>query len=231
MPAAKRNASRPTGNFIPVEELEARNLISSGSGRKVNVVVLGRSKTGTDKSAISMRVIRVTGGARPTELPKIIFNGKELDGLTGTGDLDDTIEIAGVDGLEIESTNLSRLLGARASSAKPEPAWAPGRRVMFVIDNLGGVSEVARLLGVSKSQPGRWRDGKETPSPEAARRLVDLEHVLTRALMLWAPDAARVWMRSPNAYLEGATPEDVLATRGSSEVIEALDAAMSGAYS
>jgi putative toxin-antitoxin system antitoxin component (TIGR02293 family) len=110
------------------------------------------------------------------------------------------------------------------------PSWLPRERTQFVIDHYGGVSKLARLLGVAKSQPSRWKSGAEVPSLDTARRLVDLDHVLTRALLLWEPEAAVTWLESPNGYLDHARPIDVLMTRGASEVLDALDAALGGAY-
>jgi putative toxin-antitoxin system antitoxin component (TIGR02293 family) len=109
-------------------------------------------------------------------------------------------------------------------------SWRPAARAQFVIDLYGGVTKVAEALRVSKSQPSRWRSGQEVPSLDAARRLVDLDHVLTRAPLLWEPAVAVTWLESPNGHLDGARPIDVLVTRGSTEVIDALDAALSGAY-
>jgi putative toxin-antitoxin system antitoxin component (TIGR02293 family) len=86
------------------------------------------------------------------------------------------------------------------------------------------------MLGVSASQPSRWRRGEERPSFVASRRLLDLDHVLARALLLWEEPVARDWLESPNGYLNGARPIDVLMTRGSGEVTDALDAAQSGAF-
>jgi hypothetical protein len=37
-------------------------------------------------------------------------------------------------------------------------------------------------------------------------------------------------MNSPNAYLDGATPQDVLVTRGAADVLDALEQALAGAY-
>lgn len=102
-------------------------------------------------------------------------------------------------------------------------------RTEFLTTTFGG-AQLARLLGVSRSQPTRWRSGAEQPGPDAARGLVDLDHVMTRALMLWPTRVAVDWLTSANAYLEGARPIDVLKVRGSAEVIDALDAATAGAY-
>lgn len=102
-------------------------------------------------------------------------------------------------------------------------------RVDFLVGLVGG-ADLARWLEVSRSQPTRWRSGAEQPSARAARALVDLDHVVTRALMLWVPRVAVDWLTSSNAYLDGARPLDVLRTRGSAEVIDALDAADAGVY-
>ena len=81
--------------------------------------------------------------------------------------------------------------------------------------------------------PGRtrWRSGDELPSPAKARELIDLDHIMARARMLWEPEVVQDWLQGPNAYLDGARPIDVLRVRGSAEVLQALDAAAaSGAF-
>lgn len=121
----------------------------------------------------------------------------------------------------------ARSAGSRAAGATD---WKAAERAAFLIDALGGVSKLAEALGVSKSQPGRWRDGTEKPGATAAKNLLDLDHVMGRASLVWAPDVAALWMNSSNAFLEGAKPIDVLITRGPNDVISALDATMSGAF-
>lgn len=122
----------------------------------------------------------------------------------------------------------SRRRSARRATA--EPAWQPKQQTQFLLDNFAGVTKLAQLLDVSKSQPSRWKDGVEVPSLAAAKKLLDLEAVVRRALLLWEPDVARIWLESPNAYLDHARPIDVVLTRGASEVIEALDSALAGGY-
>jgi uncharacterized protein (DUF2384 family) len=110
------------------------------------------------------------------------------------------------------------------------PAWRPVERTQFLIDSVGGVNKLARTLGVSASQPSRWRSGDEVPSPEIASRLLDLEHVVALAMQAWDPEVVMDWMTTANGFLDGALPVDVLRQRGSSEVIDALKATISGAY-
>jgi putative toxin-antitoxin system antitoxin component (TIGR02293 family) len=118
----------------------------------------------------------------------------------------------------------------RRPSRSEQPSWLADERTRFLIEFYGGVRRLAGVLGVSASQPSRWQAGAERPGPEAARRLLDLDHVLARALLLWEPAVALDWLESPNGFLDHARPIDVLRTRGASEVLDALDAASSGAY-
>ena len=103
-------------------------------------------------------------------------------------------------------------------------------RTAFLIEAFGSASAVAELLEVSRSQPGRWKSGVETPGPAASALLVDLDHVMARATLLWPTEVAKRWLVGSEPFLGGARPIDALRLRGSREVIEALDAVTSGAY-
>lgn len=82
---------------------------------------------------------------------------------------------------------------------------------------------------MNRSQPSRWRAGKEGIGPESARKVLDLEYVLSRLVQLYAPDVADTWLRSFNAHL-GARPIDVLKLRGARPVVAAIDAEAAGAF-
>jgi uncharacterized protein (DUF2384 family) len=92
-----------------------------------------------------------------------------------------------------------------------------------------GSNTVADVLGVSRSQPSRWRSGAERISPTNRARLADLDHVLNRLLQVLWPDDAGAWLTAPNPHI-GGRPVDVLAIRGAGPVIEAIDALAQGAY-
>jgi uncharacterized protein (DUF2384 family) len=68
------------------------------------------------------------------------------------------------------------------------------------------------------------------PDPDIAAKLVDLDHIISLATQTWHPAIAMDWMTTGNGFLEGARPIDVLLQRGLSEVIDALEASLSGAY-
>jgi uncharacterized protein (DUF2384 family) len=102
-----------------------------------------------------------------------------------------------------------------------------GQRVLYLA-NVFSRAELARLIGVSPSQTSRWASGEERPGPAAAPALIDLEHVYSRARLVWGGDSARIWMESANAFLGGARPLDVLLTEGAARVLQTLDAEMWG---
>ncbi|MDT4936776.1 MAG: hypothetical protein QOG80_447 [Pseudonocardiales bacterium] len=129
-------------------------------------------------------------------------------------------------------TGTFRIPAVRGSLAIAESAPqlftadAAVERLVAVLGN----NALARILGVSASQPTRWRAGKESISPANRRRLSDLDHVLDRLLMELWPDQVGDWLTSPNAHLGGAVPIDVMVLRGAAPVLEAIDALAAGAF-
>lgn len=119
--------------------------------------------------------------------------------------------------------------GSLSVAANAPSVFTPDAAVERLVAALGNNS-LARLLGVSPSQPTRWRSGKEAISPANRRRLSDLDHVLDRLLLELWPDQAGDWLTSPNAHLGGAVPVDVLILRGAPPVLEAIDALAAGAF-
>lgn len=118
----------------------------------------------------------------------------------------------------------------KKASAARLPADDPlsASRVRFLAEIFGG-AELARFVGVNRSQPTRWMSGEERPGPVVAPILIDLEHILARARLVWGAAAAATWLESANSFLDGARPIDVLLISGSAPVLEALDAETWGA--
>lgn len=112
--------------------------------------------------------------------------------------------------------------GVRITGASADDPLA-AERVRYLTDQFGGAT-LAAIIGVNRSQPTQWAKGAERPGPSAAPLLIDLEHVLARARLVWGESAAHTWLASPNAYLEGARPLDVLHLSGPAPILDALDA-------
>ena len=124
------------------------------------------------------------------------------------------------------TTKLSAVGAARSSRVAADDPLSE-HRVLY-LTNVFTRAELAKMIGVSPSQTSRWASGQERPGPAAAPALIDLEHVYSRARLVWGGDAARIWMESSNAFLGGARPVDVLLTEGPARVLQALDAEMWG---
>lgn len=51
-----------------------------------------------------------------------------------------------------------------------------------------------------------------------------------RLLLIWDASVIFDWLTGPNGFLEGARPIDVIATRRTTEVVEAVEAEAAGSY-
>ncbi len=103
-------------------------------------------------------------------------------------------------------------------------------KVANLIDALGSKSKVAEFLDVSRSQPGKWLSGEETPNPRARRLIYDLDYVWTRLTDARTAKVARIWLMSPNGFLGGALPMVWLRTRGPEAVVGAINGEDAGSY-
>lgn len=120
--------------------------------------------------------------------------------------------------------------GQYALTGTSERLTDVGQRAATVAAALGSKSMLASFLSVSASQPTQWIKGVESPNPENARTIVDIDHVIARAGLLWTPPVVSAWLVGANAFLGGARPIDVVKIRGAEPVIDALDQELAGAY-
>lgn len=125
-------------------------------------------------------------------------------------------------------TSKSRLHRA-ASATTARIAGGYASRVHGIESTLGSSAAVARLIGVDRSRVTRWKQGEE-PSPQKARELVDLDHVIARARLVLHEDVITTWLESPNLVLNGATPLDRIRSGHADEAVEALEAYEEGAF-
>lgn len=132
---------------------------------------------------------------------------------------DRVISVVGADGELIEVAVTGRVGHSVAPS-----------KVSSGVELFGTKTGLAQYLGVAKTQPGRWIEGAEVPTPVTARLVTDLDYMWDRITTDMGQDAAGIWLRSSNPFLEGASPLDWLKIHGPSQVIAAFDAAEAGSY-
>lgn len=98
-----------------------------------------------------------------------------------------------------------------------------------LIEDLGGKSEVARLIHVDRSRVSRWLVDEE-PDPLNRAKLDALEFVMARLLQRFPPPTARKWLRGINAHLGNRRPVDLVARNRIAEVIAAIEQAELDSY-
>lgn len=118
----------------------------------------------------------------------------------------------------------------RASRGKTSPFSQEVRRRLEWLSGVLGNNRLAEVLGVSRSQPSRWRRGTEGLAEGNERAVLDLDYAVARLHQIMTPAVAAIWLESPNAHLGGAVPLEVLRRREVAEVIRAIDAQAEGAY-
>lgn len=91
-------------------------------------------------------------------------------------------------------------------------------------------TDLAELVGVSRSSVSRWRDGSDTPSEPHGALLLDLDYILGQYAQHYPAVRFREWFTSANAFLNGTRPHDVLLVEGPTRVIEALHAEVAGSF-
>lgn len=95
---------------------------------------------------------------------------------------------------------------------------------------LGSQAKLATWAGVSRSQTTRWAEGATQPSPDAARAVTDLEFIISRARMIWDDSVIPDWLNGNNAFLDGATPLEMIRRGRTSEVLDAITGDETGVY-
>jgi len=102
-------------------------------------------------------------------------------------------------------------------------------KIRLLAEELGGQSEVARLLRVDRSRITRWLSGEE-PDPRNKARLAGLEFVLARLRQRFPTETARKWLAGTNAHLGNRRPLDLIGRNRIAEVIAAIEQADLDSY-
>jgi len=100
------------------------------------------------------------------------------------------------------------------------------------IQERGGVSgrEVAQLLSTTPETVSRWRTGRTSPHRGNLERILKLEWLVDQLASVYEADEARLWLFTPNAELDGASPAERIAEDRMDDVLAIIDRLQSGAY-
>jgi len=109
-----------------------------------------------------------------------------------------------------------------------EEAYSPQVALRRSVAALGN-NAVADLLGVSKSQPGRWARGAEGMTQVNATAAIELDAFIGRMLQTFTRQQAALWLIGSDPQLGGARPVDAFRLKGLSAVLPALAAHEQGA--
>ncbi len=88
---------------------------------------------------------------------------------------------------------------------------------------------IADALGISRSQPPRWRAG-QAPDLENGQRLIGLDVVISLLTGYLEPEAIPDWLEGINPQLSDRTPLFVLKAGRLAEVVAAIEAEQSGGF-
>jgi Protein of unknown function (DUF2384) len=89
--------------------------------------------------------------------------------------------------------------------------------------DLGSITAIADLLGVSRDDVRARLDGRAGLDPGQLRVLRELDRLNERLRTVPPGRMPAGWFRSPCAALDGATPEDVLVVDGARRLLDAID--------
>jgi hypothetical protein len=135
---------------------------------------------------------------------------------------------------------MARRQGAAARAASPTPDDGPfpsqaqevirGATYFLVRSAFPSDAAIADFAGVDRSRVTRFKQGKNL-EPATDDLLEDVSITVTKLRGFLDDELIPDWLRGTNAHLGHRTPLDVIRTGRVSEVLAAIEAEKSGAYS
>lgn len=90
--------------------------------------------------------------------------------------------------------------------------------------------DVARVVGASVRSVSRWARGESGPKPQARERLLELSVIVGELSKVVKPDAAQVWLFTPNGLLGFERPVDLLSKGEFKRVLAAIEGLEDGVF-
>ena len=105
-------------------------------------------------------------------------------------------------------------------------------RTLERLEEKAGLSyeDIARVVGASPRSISRWAHGEADPRSRSRDRLLETTAVVTELSGVLVPDAAHVWLFTPNPFLEFDRPIDLVAEGQYRRVLAAVEALSDGVF-
>ena len=90
--------------------------------------------------------------------------------------------------------------------------------------------DIARVAGTTSRSVARWARGESDPRGSSRDRLLEMAAVVTELSNVLTPDAAHVWLFTPNPFLQFDRPIDLLAAGEYRRVLGVVSALADGVF-
>jgi|GraSoiStandDraft_9_1057307.scaffolds.fasta_scaffold383437_1 transcriptional regulator with XRE-family HTH domain len=105
-------------------------------------------------------------------------------------------------------------------------------RTLERLEEKAGLSyeDIARIVGASPRSISRWARGDADPRSRSRDRLLETAAVVTELSGVLTPDAAHVWLFTPNPFLDFDRPIDLVTDGQYRRVLAAIEALADGVF-
>ena len=105
-------------------------------------------------------------------------------------------------------------------------------RVIEHLRDDGGLhgKDIANIVAVSPATVSRWSSGKATPDLRTQTVIAELRYVVDRLSDFYTPEETRLWLHASHPILKGERAIDLINAGRTPEVLAAIEALDSGAY-
>jgi hypothetical protein len=91
-------------------------------------------------------------------------------------------------------------------------------------------TDVANILGTRPETVSRWKQGQAYPHANTEKTLLELEFIVDQLSDFYEPNEARLWIFSPQKYLAGVSPAELVREGRTDEVRRLVNQLRDAAY-
>jgi len=120
---------------------------------------------------------------------------------------------------------------ARSTPEGDRGSGAIGAKLDVIHERVGiSFREVAQLMNTTPETVSRWRQGRVDPQPNKFKKLATLAWLAEELSEFYEPEAAKLWLFTPQRLLKGATPADRIENDGLDDVLALIKQLQDGAF-